>query len=128
MSDLETKAVDILDKLDALTTQYAPDVVDKTIQAVVITGISNLVYALVGFLAMYGSWYATKKMTAFCIKQKEKNGYMSDWETCCILANVIGGSVCFAFAMVSIRMLFDVWNWIAIFNPELALAHRVLGL
>ena len=128
MSDLETKAVDILDKLDALTTQYAPDVIDKAVHAVAITGISNLVYAIAGVFALCMAWYVTKKLTVFFIKRKEKDGYYSAWEVGYILSYSIGLIVCVTLGLSSVFSILDVWNWVAIFNPELAMAHRVLGL
>jgi len=128
MSDLETKTVEILDKLDALTTQYAPDVIDKAVTAVSMTGIHNLVNSLVGFIALYGAWFATKKITAYFIKRKKEDGCMSDWDIGYTLSYIIGGLVCFIIAMANVWTIFDLWNWTAIFNPELAMAHRVLGL
>ena len=128
MSGLETKTVEILDKLDALTTQYAPDVIDRAVTAVSITGIHNLVNSLVGFAALYGAWFATKKITAYFVKRKKEGGYMSDWDIGYTLSYVIGVLVCVSIAMVNVWTIFDVWNWTAIFNPELAMAHRVLGL
>lgn len=128
MSNLENKAVEILDKLDALTTQYAPDVIEKATTAVTVTGVHNLVNSLVGFIALYGVWFATKKLTAYMVKRKQEDGYMSDWEIGYTLAYGIGGVVCVIIAMANVWTIFDVWNWTAIFNPELAMAHRVLGL
>ena len=128
MSDLENKAVEILDKLDALTTQYAPDVIEKATTAVTVTGVHNLVNSLVGFIALYGVWFATKKLTSFFVKKKQDDGYYSEWEIGYTLSYAIGGVVCVCIAMANIWTVFDVWNWTAIFNPELAMAHRVLGL
>jgi len=128
MSELETKTVEILDKLDALTTQYAPDVIDKAVTAVSMTGIHNLVNSFAGFIALYGAWFATKKITAYFIKRKKEDGYMSDWEIGYTLSYLVGGLVCFFIAIFNVWTIFDVWNWTAIFNPELAMAHRVLGL
>ena len=53
---------------------------------------------------------------------------MSDWDIGWALGLGIGGIVSMVFALVSVRALFDVWNWVGIFNPKLALAHRILGL
>ena len=128
MSNLENKAVDLLDKLEALTTQYAPDVIDKAVHAVAMTGISNLVNALVGLLALVFVWYATKKLTVFFMKKKEEDGYLSDWEVGYTLSYLAGAIICVSIGLTNIWTLFDVWNWTAIFNPELAMAHRVLGL
>ena len=128
MSNLESKAVDILDKLEAITTQYAPDVVDKAVQSVAVTGISNLVWGLVGFAALYFTWFATKRLVSFFVRKKESGGYWSDWQIGYVLSFVVGAFVCFVLALSSVWTVFDVWNWVAIFNPELAMAHKILGL
>ena len=128
MSDLESKAVDILEKLEALTTQYAPDVIEKATQAVMVTGIGNLVNSLMGLLFLYIAWFATKKLTAFFVKKKEEDGLWSEWETGYTLSYVVGGLVCFILGLFYVPTIFDVWNWTAVFNPELAMANRVLGL
>ena len=128
MSELENKAVDILDKLEALTTQYAPDVVEQATHAVVVTGVSNLVNSIVGFAALYYAWLATSKLVSFFVRRKEAEGYWSDWEIGYTLAYITGVLTCYTIAMASVWPIFDVWNWVAIFNPELAMAHKILGL
>jgi hypothetical protein len=126
--DIETKTVELLDKLDALTTQYTPEVIDGAVTAVTVTAIGELVYGLLGLVACYGLWWLTTHATEYCRNKKDEGGWGSDWEIPWCVSWVIGGIVCGAFATNSIWALFNVWNWVAIFNPELAMAHRVLGL
>ena len=128
MKDLETKAVDILDKLDALTTQYAPNVIDNALQAVAATGISNIVSAIVGLIVAYLVWFATKKLTTFFVQRRAKDGCYSAWGAYCTMSYIVGGVICIILVIVNACSILDIWNWIAIFNPELAMAHRVLGL
>jgi len=128
MSDLENKAVDFLDKLEALTTQYAPDVVEKAVAAVSVTGIGNLINALLGIVCLWFAFVLTKKLVTYCINKKIENGHMSDWEFGYTLSFAIGVFICGIIGASSAFTIFDLWNWVAIFNPELALAHKVLGL
>lgn len=53
---------------------------------------------------------------------------MTDWEIGWAPGLGAGGITAGIIALISVWSLFDVWNWVALFNPKLALAHRVLGL
>jgi len=128
MSDLESKAVDILDKLEALTTQYTPEVIEKAVQAVSVSGVASIVEALLGLVVAYGLFLATKNLGAFFMKKKEEDGDSSDWEIGYCLTYFIGGVATLITVLASLIVLFSVWNWVAIFNPELAIAHKILGL
>ena len=129
-SRLEDKAVDILDRLDSLTSSYAPEVMESAVQATMISGVNDIFNGLIGLLCAYGVWFSTKKLVMFFVDRKKKDGYFSDWEweVGYTLAYVVGLSVCVIVAIGTIWSLFDIWNWVAIFHPELALAHKILGL
>ena len=128
MSDLESTAVSILDKLDSLATQYAPDVVDAAVSSVQVSAVSHLVGGLVamagGILAL---WIATN-FANYAKAKKDKGGYMSDWEIGVAISFVAGGLGGAILFLVCISQLFEVWNYVEIFNPKLALAHQMLGL
>ena len=126
--DIETKTVELLDKLDALATQYTPEVIDGATTAVTVTAFGNLLYGLLGLLACYGLWWLAKNATEYCRKKKDDGGFMSNWEIPLAISFMGGGVACGALAVSSVFALFDLWNWVAIFNPQLAMAHRVLGL
>ena len=128
MADLEQKTVEILDKLDALATQYTPEVVDGAIAAVQVTGVGNIIWGLAGAVCAYLCWWLSRNFTQYARKKKQEDGYMSDWELG--IAIGFGAGIFFTglMAMLSVVYLFDIWNWVAIFNPKLALAHRILGL
>jgi len=128
MSDLEKKAVELLDKIEVITTNYAPDVTEAAIQAVRVSAISELVTCLTGFILLGVGVFAGRKLINFFVRKKEEDGYWSDWEIgygisslIVVIVGVIGGLE-FAFGIT------DVWMWTTIFNPELGLAHKLSGL
>lgn len=128
MKELEGKTVEILEKLDALATQYTPEVMDAAITAVKITAIGNLVWGVFGLVCAGVAWWLTKNFTGYCRVKKQDGGWMSDWQIGWALGFGIGGAVSTFIALFAISSLFEVWNWVAIFEPKLALAHRALGL
>jgi hypothetical protein len=128
MSDLESKAVDILNKMEALTTQYAPDVTEAAFMAVRVSGIGDLISCFAGLLFSSLAIYFAIRFNAFCLKKKESAGHYSDWDVAggitLVCVGVTGGMI----ILVASISMFDIWMWTAIFNPELAMAHKILGL
>ena len=126
--EIETKAVELLDKLENLATQYTPEVVDAATQAVQITAIGNIISGFVSAIIMVLVFKLSKKTISYCIKKKEEGGRYSDWEVGIVISSVVGVVLCVFLAGAAFVSLTDVWNWVALINPELALAHKVLGL
>ena len=128
MSKVEEKAVELLDKLDSLATQYTPEVIDGATSAVTVTAIGELIWGVIGLLSAYLIFRAGKSLTAFLVKKKEEDGYWSMWEIGFGMSSGITIFACTILTLTSVFGLFNIWNWVAIYNPELALAHRILGL
>ena len=128
MGTLEQKAVDILDKLENLATQYTPEVIDAATSAVTVTALGNILSGIVGIGAAIFALWVTKNFAKYCRRKRQEEGWMSDWEIGWALGLGVGGITSGLIALISVWSLFDVWNWVALFNPKLALAHRVLGL
>ena len=128
MDTLESKTVEILDKLDTLTTQYAPGVVDKALDAVFVTGASNLINGVVNLLLAYFIWAITKRIVLFCAEKKREGNTYNDWDIGFVIAYFCGGITIIVCLLNGICDLVDLWSWVAIFDPELALVHKVLGL
>jgi len=128
MSDLESKAVDILNKMEALTTQYAPDVTEAAFMAVRVSGIGNLISCVAMILLGSIAILLSIKFKEFCDKKNEECEYASDWDFIGGLIFIAGACIGGLSALLGAICLFDIWMWTAIFNPELAMAHKILGL
>lgn len=113
MRDLEQKAVDLLDNL---TAQYAPDVMAATLHVIQVSSLGYLLFG--GALTAIGVGLIT---SAYRSTQKSGSTWLSDRE----LGQFIVGGGC---AFLGGPLLLYIWNWVGIFAPKLALAHRVLGL
>ena len=128
MSGIEQKAVEILDKLDSITTQYAPDVVNSAIKVVQVNGLSRIFYGIIGIIGCFICVIVAKKLANKCTELKKRDGYNSDWEVGVAVSCVVGAVVTIVLAICSIIELCDVWNWIAMFDPKLALANKLFGM
>lgn len=128
MSELETKAVDILDKLEVLTTQYAPEVGEAALQVVQMSGVVAIGNAFACAILAVCVAKLTQYVCKFCAKKEEAERYDSPWDAAGFLSLAIGVVVGLIFLIASLTDLLNFWNWVAIFSPELALAHKLLGL
>lgn len=125
---LEQKVVELFDRFEELAVQYTPEVIEKATAAVSVTAIGNLVGGLSGLVAVYAVWWLTKNCATYCRNKKQDGRWANDWDIGWIISFVIGGVSGGCIAIISLFELIDIWNWVAVFNPQLALAHQVLGL
>ena len=128
METLEQKAVELLDKLEVLATKYTPEAIDAAASAVTVTAAGNLLLGIAGIGAAIFAWWVTKNFATYCRSKYQEDGWASDWDLGWRFGLGIGGIISGILALISVPYLFDVWNWVALFNPKLALAHRILGL
>jgi len=127
MSDLETKAVEILDKLEAITENYAPDVAQAAVTAVKISAIGEIIGVFILLSVLIAGFYGTKRVcTYFDDLHKEDRNAM--WSECGFVTYLISGIIGLVLAFGVIFTIGDIWVWTALFNPELALAHKITGL
>lgn len=117
MKDVEQKAVEILDKLDALATQYTPEVVDSALGAVTVSAIGNLITGVVLLLIAAGIAWACRRYWEALVEAADEPFVV-----------VFGSLASLAPGVAGTATLLDVWNWVATWNPQLALAHKILGL
>lgn len=127
MSDIENKAIELMDKLENLATSYAPDVIDSAMSAVKVSAIQELIWGVVFIFLSVAVSIAAYKIFFHCEKKKKERPY-SEWDVGLVLAPVLGSCVVIPFALYAVNCFLDIWNWVALVNPKLALAHKVLGL
>ncbi|MGI9541942.1 MAG: hypothetical protein ACR2MX_01710, partial [Cyclobacteriaceae bacterium] len=101
---------------------YAPDVLDSVVEAARISAIGDIIYGFLGFVlafVAYKIFYILYYMISKSIEERSVEFF------CSLLAIGI------VFSIVSICMmsnLIDIWNWVGVFNPKLALAHKITGI
>lgn len=119
MSKLEDKAVELLGKLEDLSTEYAPEVIDAAAASVQVTAAQQLVYGVV--------WLIVGLICVWGVKKAYTNpdGF-TEGGACVVI--VVGCVVSFVSIIMVIFNLTDLWTYVALINPKLALAHKILGL
>ena len=124
---LEEKAVDILNKLERLTENYAPDVMNVASQTISMKGIASLISGILSFCAIYLVWFINKKIIKFINEQENVIGNC-DYELLRMIAITISCVLCVVLLIIGFVNLLDPWNWIACFNPELYFTKNILGI
>lgn len=111
MEGLEAKAVELLDKLEKITITLTPQALDVAEGCMRVAGLQRVVIGLIILAITFLISYKTSKKD-----YGEGNPAPAFIYIICTGAAVVGSS-----------WLFNIWNWIAIFNPKLAIANKLLG-
>lgn len=128
MSALENKTVEIIDKSQAaiatladklteMAKQYGPDVADGALQMARIDAANHLLPSLVALFLAPAFYVTARKLNPEDWHQPSLRG----------LATIGAGLGCAVSTLVSFG-IFDLWQWVGIFEPKLWLAKRILGL
>jgi hypothetical protein len=105
--------------LKQVTEEWAPAALELGIQMTFWNGVSQLLLGGLFAVLTAALFYNTMKAL-----KKSKNASYSDKEGYLIVAALLAIAGLIA-AIPTIVMLFNIWNWIAVFNPKLALAHAI---
>lgn len=112
------KALEYTQALEEITKQYTPDVVDAALKVVQLNGVFSLLEAFVWFLpfciisciCLYYFWKGVKE-------DDDDKKFFS------ILISIIPCIV----TGIAISHLINIWSWVAIFEPKLWIAYKILG-
>lgn len=125
---IENKTIELLDALqqgavkvgDAMV-QYSPDVVDAALQIVRIDGAASIFEGFVlGVLAYIGYKFCRRMYKAL------EDAKPTDDEVPLMLGVALSGPTTIVLAILSVSKVTQIWNWVAIFEPKLALAKRIV--
>lgn len=126
----------VIAKLGTLADKYGPEVVNSALWVVRVDGISNVASNLVG-AAIGGSvaYVAFRWVRGHIAAQKAAHrethrGFDLTLDAdpgVCIFGSVAGVAGATAVVVCTVKFL-DIWNWVAIFEPKLWVAKKLLGL
>jgi len=111
MEGLEAKAVELLDKLEKITITLAPQALDIAEGCMRVSGLQEVITGLIVL--------AISSLISYKTSKKDYDGYDP--------APTFIYFICTGAAVVGFCCVLDIWNWIAIFNPKLAIANKLLG-
>ena len=124
-----SRADQFAEKLKEIATDHGADAVDLTIEVVRFEGIAiigtgsllgMLVLAFLGLFWWGFTWYG-KSTTA-----SNSHGNTDKYEFFGTAFQIVGGCGASGFAIGAVIHLVDVWAWIAIFAPKIALAKKLI--
>jgi hypothetical protein len=119
---LGQKAIGWMNGLESLTKHYAPSVMDGAIQVIRISAIHNLLI----WFALLIIWPLTGlKVWRLCQAESQK-AMMAQNDFIIFFGGVYVFIACVGI-VISIIGLLDVWDWIAVFDPKLAIAHLIFA-
>lgn len=124
---VDSQVAIILEKITAVVEQNGPAAI-QTAQAVVqmnaLNNLTGVIFygALAAFFIFLTVW-CRKKWVSINTNPQRKPGDDADGY---IVATIVVGIGAIFFSACAVFPLLDVWNWVAIFNPKLALAHEIM--
>ena len=138
---LEEKAVEIIDKtldnMDKLTVmlaevaeKYGPEVVDAGLTVVRVSAGSTLIHAAIGTalivaLFKFGIPLTFKYRASLPESDRDNTEFFMPTFLCWVIAGV--GVFGISLGGFGTLKLFNLWTWVALVEPKLWIAHRVLG-
>lgn len=109
----------IIQKLYETFAEFTPETIDILFGAVRIQGFYNIGLGVILFLIV---------LAPLCYRKKIKERLDNVKSELDILISTIFFVLLLSILIYSSIFLFSIWNWVAIFSPELALAKHILGL
>ena len=120
----EEKAVKFIEKLENLTTQYAPEIIDNVLTMVQLDGVTAIILGLLGIFSFILSIIISIMIYK---KKKEENNWGNFFAQEIVILIIIGFNCIFSILCIfGFVTILNVWNWVAIWNPKLALVHTIL--
>lgn len=116
-----------LDKLTNLAEKYGSEVTDAALLAVRVNGVHELVLATVGGTMAAAIGYAAYRCGKKAAAVLKDNPYGSG-EIPYFFGAAGLGLVSAMAGLINGIALFNVWNWVAIFEPKLWIAKRLMGI
>lgn len=117
--NLEAKAVEMIERLEGLAAQIAPEVMDAALTVTSIGAAGNLIASLALFLIACLALYVPRGWI--------KKGLDSLGGEVQVIYLSVALTLMFTACVIFACNWFNIWNWVALFNPELAIAHRLFG-
>ncbi len=116
MSETTEKSLTYLDKFEQLAIDYTPKVIDAGVAIARIEGIQKLIYGMIGFLLFFGPIYLLLKNKQIFIDNTEEFHIFMSFS---LLFSFVG--------LFLVSNLFNIWNYIAIFHPELYIGYKIIN-
>ena len=122
---IEFNADAALAKLEALVAQHGPQAVDTAAEVVRVGAIGDLIVGAGCAVATALIWRTLHRVST--TRWKETDVFDDPMGPFPMIALLAAGFLSCVTTIGALEGLLDVWNWVALFNPKLALAHQILS-
>ena len=118
MEGIEQKAIELIEKFEALATDIAPDAIELGLMAARVAAVQDIVFSLaISLLAVSLLWFPKKTWKLMADETIDDRVFGTGLAS--IPAIITGAIGTFG--------LLNIWAWVGIFYPELWIAKQVLG-
>jgi len=115
-----------LAKLEALVAAHGPQAVDVAAHVAQINALNTLAelpgYGLLAGVGAYSARWCFRRAD-----RRDPDGYRDEDQIFWLIPAGLTAVASFFMLGAAVTALFDVWAWVALFNPKLALAHQILA-
>ena len=118
MDGIEEKAIELIEKFEALAVDVAPDAIELGLMAARVSAIQDLIFSV--------AWVALAALllrAPIMMWRWAEDWGMDDRVGVTVLTSAPSAVFC-GFGVIG---LLNIWSWAGIFYPELWIAKQVLG-
>jgi hypothetical protein len=117
---LGNKALEYLASFEELTKQYAPDALEAALTVVMLGGVQNVVFGVMGLAALAsGAWLIHKGYT--------RGIQHHNFDAGAGFFAPGGALVVLGVVTILASGLLSLWTYVAIFEPKLYIAYKLFG-
>ena len=120
---LEQKVTELIEKIEQAVPEIGGKAIEYGLWDTFYAGIQNLV---IGVLALLITVQTVLKTWRHIASVRERVGDSFDFFCDISPAMMFPVSAVMAFSVVALFNLCNIWNWVAVFDTERALVHRII--
>ena len=124
---MEDKLLEYADKVEQALAQYGPEAYEMAVKAQFYDGLGSIITGFVLLLIVAGLGFGVRFLVRRGSKVAEESTELfSSLELPYYSGAVIVGAVGTTLLLRAMMNLLDTWNWVSIFDPELAFLREVV--
>lgn len=114
MSNIEQTSVELLEKFENFAINFSQEAIDVSMTVIQVNALNTL-------------WISCFVLVTMIIIMRYSYKYTKSDDEIKLVAGTSIFIFCCVIVIFLMTILLDMWTWIALFNPKLALAHKLLN-
>lgn len=121
------KLEELAQQLKEKATELGPEAWEAALQVIRFNAAQKLVYSFLGIviLSALSYWWWVPKYKEGWQARRDASRIDEEAGVLRMIYSAIGVICTLAIVVIGCLELFDIWNWIAVFEPRLKLAHDI---